>query len=124
MIVFGGAGLDSEDRSVNLNDLHVLDTERFVWSVPITTGWVAVRRRFRRRFRRGRRLYCRLRRYSCCAARSRHPTHIDPLPAPPLQTLPPLAYAYACPCPVCGALTEPCRRSGATTPPPSSMGAF
>lgn len=34
MIVFGGAGLDSADRSINLSDLHVLDTDTWTWHQP------------------------------------------------------------------------------------------
>lgn len=34
MLVFGGAGLDDVDRSINLSDLHVLDTDTWVWSQP------------------------------------------------------------------------------------------
>lgn len=38
MVVFGGAGLDFEERSINLNDLHVLDTETMAWSQPQSGG--------------------------------------------------------------------------------------
>ena len=34
MVVFGGAGLDAEDRSINLNDLHMLNTETMTWTEP------------------------------------------------------------------------------------------
>jgi hypothetical protein len=38
MVVFGGAGLDKDDSSVNLADLHVLDTAALVWSQPQMNG--------------------------------------------------------------------------------------
>jgi len=38
MVVFGGAGLDSEERSVNLNDLHILDTQSMAWTQPHCGG--------------------------------------------------------------------------------------
>ena len=38
MIVFGGAGLDPDDRPVNLNDLHLLHTEGMAWSKPAVSG--------------------------------------------------------------------------------------
>lgn len=34
MLVFGGAGLDGADRSINLADLHVLDTGSWTWHEP------------------------------------------------------------------------------------------
>ena len=38
MIIFGGAGLDADERSVNLNDLHVFCSERMEWSQPRRDG--------------------------------------------------------------------------------------
>ena len=35
MVVFGGAGLDAADHSINLNDLHLLTTETMTWSQPL-----------------------------------------------------------------------------------------
>ena len=46
IVVFGGAGLDVEDRPVNLNDLHILDTERMAWSRPVVSGRVPQERRY------------------------------------------------------------------------------
>ena len=40
MCIFGGAGLDSDDRPVNLSDLHVLDTDTMAWSHVATSGRV------------------------------------------------------------------------------------
>ena len=46
MVVFGGAGLDHEQHSVNLNDLHILDTETLVWHQPTCAGSVPQERRY------------------------------------------------------------------------------
>lgn len=46
MLIFGGAGLDSEERSVNLNDLHVLDIGTMRWSRPLLQGSVPQERRY------------------------------------------------------------------------------
>jgi len=46
MIVFGGAGLDPDDRPVNLNDLHVLNTEAMAWSQPAVSGRIPQERRY------------------------------------------------------------------------------
>jgi len=46
MVVFGGAGLDTDDRPVNLNDLHLLDTDRMAWSRPNVSGRVPQERRY------------------------------------------------------------------------------
>lgn len=46
VLVFGGAGLDKEDTSVNLCDLHVLDTPTLAWSQPATAGRPPQERRY------------------------------------------------------------------------------
>jgi N-acetylneuraminic acid mutarotase len=46
VLVFGGAGLDKEDTSVNLCDLHVLDTPTLAWSQPATHGRPPQERRY------------------------------------------------------------------------------
>jgi len=46
MVVFGGAGLDSEERSVNLNDLHILDTQSMAWTQPHCGGNIPQERRY------------------------------------------------------------------------------
>ena len=46
VIVFGGAGLDKEDSSVNLCDLHLLDTETLAWSQPQVHGPSPQERRY------------------------------------------------------------------------------
>jgi len=38
MVIFGGAGLDDQDRSINLNDLHILASDTMVWSQPALGG--------------------------------------------------------------------------------------
>ena len=45
MVVFGGAGLDCEERSINLHDLHVLDTDTMLWSQPECSGSLPQERR-------------------------------------------------------------------------------
>ena len=46
IFVFGGAGLDKEDSSVNLCDLHVLDTATLSWSQPQVSGASPQERRY------------------------------------------------------------------------------
>tara|TARA_B110001452_G_scaffold267018_1_gene275430 strand:- start:1134 stop:2534 length:1401 start_codon:yes stop_codon:yes gene_type:complete len=46
VFVFGGAGLDKEDSSVNLCDLHVLDTTTLAWSQPQVSGASPQERRY------------------------------------------------------------------------------
>jgi len=46
MVVFGGAGLDADERSINLHDLHVLSTESMVWSQPKCSGRPPQERRY------------------------------------------------------------------------------
>ena len=46
MVVFGGAGLDCEERSINLHDLHVLDTDTMLWSQPECSGSLPQERRY------------------------------------------------------------------------------
>jgi len=38
MVIFGGAGLDKENASVNLADLYMLNTTTMVWSQPEVKG--------------------------------------------------------------------------------------
>jgi len=46
IVVFGGAGLDKEDASVNLCDMHLLDTDSLTWSQPVVHGTVPQERRY------------------------------------------------------------------------------
>jgi len=46
MVVFGGAGLDADERPVNLNDVHLLETAQLAWSRPNVTGKVPQERRY------------------------------------------------------------------------------
>ena len=46
IVIFGGAGLDKEDTSVNLCDLHILDTATLAWSQPLTQGKPPQERRY------------------------------------------------------------------------------
>lgn len=46
IVVFGGAGLDKEDSSVNLSDMHILDTVTLTWSQPHTAGPLPQERRY------------------------------------------------------------------------------
>ena len=46
MVIFGGAGLDAGEHSINLNDLHILATEGMVWSQPRCGGDPPQERRY------------------------------------------------------------------------------
>ncbi|KAL1500249.1 hypothetical protein AB1Y20_012917 [Prymnesium parvum] len=46
MVVFGGAGLDTDDTSINLSDVHMLDTCTFTWSQPAMHGSIPQERRY------------------------------------------------------------------------------
>jgi len=46
MILFGGAGLDGDDRSINLCDLHKLDTVTMTWSRLVASGEGPQERRY------------------------------------------------------------------------------
>jgi len=46
MVVFGGAGLDQDNTSVNLQDVHCLDTTTLTWSQPALSGSSPQERRY------------------------------------------------------------------------------
>jgi len=46
VVIFGGAGLDKEDASVNLSDMHILDTTSYTWSQPSIHGTTPQERRY------------------------------------------------------------------------------